>query len=202
MTLTRFARCLCRRHRHVQQGRRAQNVSIAHLLLVWALPDVEKIGEVAEWLKALAWKASVRLYRTAGSNPALSARNQKGPFTGPFLFLAESGCGLEPCSTNAAAQRHVGEEAAKRPTQSRPLRHNCFILFTINRQCRHLDKRGGAATMSTDDKDQELVQDLESRIDALESQDESEFGSFSRADYIILALGGVVLPVIALVWAA
>ncbi len=56
--------------------------------------------------------------------------------------------------------------------------------------------------MSTDDKDQELVQDLESRIDALESQDESEFGSFSRADYIILTVGGVILPVIALVLAA
>jgi hypothetical protein len=32
-----------------------------------------KFGEVAEWLKALAWKASVRLYRTGGSNPPLSA---------------------------------------------------------------------------------------------------------------------------------
>ena len=30
-------------------------------------------GEVAEWFKVLAWKASVRWYRTAGSNPALSA---------------------------------------------------------------------------------------------------------------------------------
>jgi len=33
-------------------------------------------------------------------NPTLSARNQKGPFTGPFLFLAECGCGCEPCSTS------------------------------------------------------------------------------------------------------
>ena len=56
--------------------------------------------------------------------------------------------------------------------------------------------------MSTEDKDQELVQDLESRIDALESQDEAEFGSFSRADYIILIIGGVILPAIALVMAA
>ena len=57
-----------------------------------------------------------------------------------------------------------------------------------------------AATMSIEDK--ELVQDLESRIDALENQDEAEFGSFSRADYIILVVGGVILPIIALVLAA
>jgi hypothetical protein len=56
--------------------------------------------------------------------------------------------------------------------------------------------------MSTEDKDQDLVQELERRIDALENQDESEFGSFSRADYIILTIGGVILPIIALVWAA
>ena len=56
--------------------------------------------------------------------------------------------------------------------------------------------------MSTEDHDQELVQDLERRIDALEKQEEAEFGSFSRADYIILTVAGVILPVIALVWAA
>jgi len=56
--------------------------------------------------------------------------------------------------------------------------------------------------MSTEGNDQELVQDLERRIDALESQEDAEFGSFSPADYIILAVAGVILPVIALVWAA
>jgi hypothetical protein len=56
--------------------------------------------------------------------------------------------------------------------------------------------------MSTDDKNQELVKDLESRIDALENQEEAEFGSFSRADYIILTVGAVILPFIALVLAA
>jgi hypothetical protein len=56
--------------------------------------------------------------------------------------------------------------------------------------------------MSTEGNDQELVQDLEQRIDALESQEDAEFGSFSRADYIILTVAGVILPVIALVWAA
>jgi hypothetical protein len=59
-----------------------------------------------------------------------------------------------------------------------------------------------AATMSTDDKNQELVQDLESRIDALENQEEAEFGSFSQTDYIILIIGAMILPIIALVLAA
>ena len=30
---------------------------------------------MAEWSKALAWKASERISRSAGSNPALSAKN-------------------------------------------------------------------------------------------------------------------------------
>lgn len=59
-----------------------------------------------------------------------------------------------------------------------------------------------AATMSIEDQDQDLVQDLESRIDALENQEEAEFGSFSRADYVILTIVGVILPTIALVLAA
>jgi hypothetical protein len=56
--------------------------------------------------------------------------------------------------------------------------------------------------MSTEDKDHDLVQDLERRIDALENQEEAEFGSFSRADYVILTVGGVILPIIALLLAA
>jgi hypothetical protein len=56
--------------------------------------------------------------------------------------------------------------------------------------------------MSTDNKNQRLVQDLESRIDALENQEEADFGSFSRADYIILWVAAVILPTIALVLAA
>ena len=62
--------------------------------------------------------------------------------------------------------------------------------------------KAAAAMMSIEDQDQELVQDLESRIDALENQEEAEFGSFSRADYIILTIFGLILPVIALVLAA
>jgi hypothetical protein len=62
--------------------------------------------------------------------------------------------------------------------------------------------KAAAAMMSKEDQDQELVQDLESRIDALENQEEAEFGSFSRVDYVILTIVGVVLPTIALVLAA
>ena len=56
--------------------------------------------------------------------------------------------------------------------------------------------------MAIDEKQQAIVQDLESRIDALKNQEEADFGSFSRADYIILTVGGVILPVLALVLAA
>ncbi len=65
-----------------------------------------------------------------------------------------------------------------------------------------ISKKATAAMMSIDDQDQELVQDLESRIDALENHDEAEFGSFSRVDYIILTIFCLILPVIALVLAA
>ena len=37
------------------------------------LKAVKASGEVAEWLKVLAWKVSVPHKGTAGSNPALSA---------------------------------------------------------------------------------------------------------------------------------
>lgn len=56
--------------------------------------------------------------------------------------------------------------------------------------------------MSTENRDEILVQDLESRIDTLENEDEAAFGSFGRADYIILLIAAVLLPVIALVLAA
>ena len=65
-----------------------------------------------------------------------------------------------------------------------------------------IPRKAAAAMMSIEDQDQELVQDLESRIDALENQDEAEFGSFSRMDYVILTIVGVILPIIALVLAA
>gem|GEM_PF-6949072 len=33
---------------------------------------MSEVGEVAEWLKAHAWKACIRVYRIAGSNPVFS----------------------------------------------------------------------------------------------------------------------------------
>lgn len=54
----------------------------------------------------------------------------------------------------------------------------------------------------TEKENEELVQDLEQRIDTLESMDDAEFGAFTRTDYIILIVIGVVLPGIALVLAA
>jgi hypothetical protein len=35
-------------------------------------------GEVSEWLKELAWKASGRVNRLVGSNPTLSALSSRG----------------------------------------------------------------------------------------------------------------------------
>ncbi len=58
------------------------------LLTTISLPT---IGEVAEWPNASDSKSGVRFPRTVGSNPTLSARKIKGPFTGPFVFLAECG---------------------------------------------------------------------------------------------------------------
>jgi len=49
--------------------------------------------------------------------------------------------------------------------------------------------------------EQNLVQDLEHRIDTLKNMDESEFGPLSRIDYAVLIIGSVVLPVLALVLA-
>ena len=54
----------------------------------------------------------------------------------------------------------------------------------------------------TEDDDQEVVQDLERRIDTLQKLDDAEFGAFTCADYIILIIIGVILPGIALVLAA
>ena len=59
-----------------------------------------------------------------------------------------------------------------------------------------------AVPSMTDEENEELVQDLERRIDTLEELDDADFGAFTRADYIILAIIGVILPGIALVLAA
>jgi hypothetical protein len=62
---------------------------------------------------------------------------------------------------------------------------------------------GNAAvyTMSQTENDNKLVEDLERRIEILENLDETEFGSFTRIDYIILTIGAVMAPILALILA-
>lgn len=55
--------------------------------------------------------------------------------------------------------------------------------------------------MSQKEEDKLLVEDLERRIDRLENMDDAEFGSFTRLDYLILIIGAVVLPALALILA-
>lgn len=55
--------------------------------------------------------------------------------------------------------------------------------------------------MSQNEEDSPLVKDLERRIEILENMDDAEFGSFTRLDYLILGIGAVVLPILALILA-
>ena len=51
---------------------------------------IERVGEVAEWLKAHDSKSCMRLSRIGGSNPPLSARREKLTFCG-LLSSSEFG---------------------------------------------------------------------------------------------------------------
>lgn len=53
--------------------------------------------------------------------------------------------------------------------------------------------------MSQDKNNNNLVEDLERRIEILENLDEKEFGSFTRMDYVILVIGAVLAPILALI---
>ena len=64
-------------------------ISLMMLRLV-ILSVKNTFGEVLEWLKRHAWKACNRQNRFAGSNPVLSAFNNKGDLLG-FLFLYPPG---------------------------------------------------------------------------------------------------------------
>ena len=66
----------------------------------------------------------------------------------------------------------------------------------------YIQIKHSAAHLTTDEENQELVQDLERRIDTLQDLDEAEFGTFTRTDYVILVVFALVLPVLALVLAA
>lgn len=54
----------------------------------------------------------------------------------------------------------------------------------------------------TEEQNQEVVQDLEQRIDTLQNLDDAEFGGFGRSDFVILVVFAVLVPALALVWAA
>jgi hypothetical protein len=56
--------------------------------------------------------------------------------------------------------------------------------------------------MSQTGNDDDLLEDIESRIEILENMDDAEFGSFTGVDYLILAIGAVLLPALALILAA
>ncbi len=47
----------------------------------------------------------------------------------------------------------------------------------------------------------ELIRDLERRIETLQNMDDSELGTFGKLDWIILILASIVIPVIAVVMA-
>ncbi len=49
---------------------------------------------------------------------------------------------------------------------------------------------------------EQLVADLERRLDALEALDDSDVGSFTSLDWFFCITGSIVIPVIALWWFA
>ena len=42
--------------------------------------------------------------------------------------------------------------------------------------------------------------ELQRRIETLETRDESEFGDFTRKDWVICTLGALVIPSLVLLW--
>jgi hypothetical protein len=60
-----------------------------------------------------------------------------------------------------------------------------------------------SGTQVTGNESQDLrVADLERRIDELDGQDESAFGEFTRADWVVCVIGAVLLPGLAVIWFA
>src|SRR5262245_22961270 len=68
-----------------------------------------RTGEMAEWLKAHAWKACVRQNRTVGSNPTLSATDPVLLRSPPPVAQTISAC---PANTSAATSGLGGWRAA------------------------------------------------------------------------------------------
>ena len=55
--------------------------------------------------------------------------------------------------------------------------------------------------MAQTEEESHLVQDLERRVEKLERTDDAEFGTFTRLDHVILIVGAVLIPVIAMILA-
>lgn len=53
--------------------------------------------------------------------------------------------------------------------------------------------------MLANEKDKDLVSNLEQRIDEMQSTGDAELGTFSRLDWLILILISIVIPVIVVV---
>jgi hypothetical protein len=56
--------------------------------------------------------------------------------------------------------------------------------------------------MSQTENDDDLLEDIESRIEILENTDDAEFGSFTSIDYLVLITAALLLPALALILAA
>ena len=55
--------------------------------------------------------------------------------------------------------------------------------------------------MTANAEQEHLVEDLEQRIETLDNMEDDDFGNFTRLDYVILAVGAVVLPILAMILA-
>jgi hypothetical protein len=49
---------------------------------------------------------------------------------------------------------------------------------------------------------EKLIEELERRIDELETLDEDAFGQFTTLDWVICVIGALALPYLALLWFA
>ena len=59
----------------------------------------------------------------------------------------------------------------------------------------------GEFKLAQSEEESRLVQDLERRVEKLERTDDAEFGTFTRLDHVILIVGAVLIPVIAMILA-
>ena len=55
--------------------------------------------------------------------------------------------------------------------------------------------------MSQKEEQEQIVEDLEQRIDTLQNMEDDDFGTYGRLDHIILVLAAVILPIIAMILA-